>query len=230
MTLLYFVTPAFERVELTAVCLEQRRHVINRLAELGIDAQCVVIADDENLDTAHALGFDTIHQDNQWLGRKFNDGIEHAAAAGAEWICLIGSDDWIDADYLAPLPRPDHGLTSHYYAPVKSDRLATCRVGRQLAGPRVFHRSQLEGCGFRPQRDEINRNTDHSTLTGVGPIDWEIRDVHPLQFVGFRAEPYITSYDRLVRWWGVAEYPDPWTMLARYYPVELVERAQAAMA
>lgn len=230
MTSLWFVTPAFERFEMTAVCLEQRRLVIDRLADQGIDGHCVVIADDANLDTARELGFDTVERDNQWLGRRFNDGMEYAGEHGADWICLIGADDWIDSAYLVPLPSPRRALTSHNYAPVMPDRLATCHVGRQMAGPRVFHRSQLAACGFRPQAEEINRNTDHSTIAALGPLRWLVRDLHPLQFVGFRAPPYITSYDRLVSWWGRGEYPDPWTLLARHYPVELVERAEAAMA
>ena len=104
---MWFVTPAWQRYELTAVCLRQRQWVIEQLADHGIEARCVVVADDENLDIARALGFDVVEQRNdRGLGRKFNDGYEHAARAGATWIVPIGSDSWIDPRYFLPAPAP----------------------------------------------------------------------------------------------------------------------------
>jgi len=227
---LWFVTPAWQRPELSAVCFEQRRRVMEHLASHGVEAHCVVVADDENLDSARALGFDTVEQNNEWLGRKFNDGIEYAGKHGAEWIVLIGSDDWIDPAYFLPLPINGLARTSHFYAPVRSDRMATCHVGRQMAGPRVFHRSHLAPSGFRPQAEQITRNTDHSTLAAIGPVNWDVRDMHPYQYVGFRAPPYVTSYDRLVDWWGTGEQMDPWPILGHHFDVDLIERAREIMA
>ena len=45
----WFVTPAWRRYELSAVCFDQRAAVIKTLAAAGIEAHCVVIADDGNL-------------------------------------------------------------------------------------------------------------------------------------------------------------------------------------
>ena len=56
MGALYFITPAFRRYELTAVCLEQHQRVIDELAKSGIEAHQVVVADDENLDIARSRG------------------------------------------------------------------------------------------------------------------------------------------------------------------------------
>ncbi|HYI66355.1 MAG TPA: hypothetical protein VEW95_05490 [Candidatus Limnocylindrales bacterium] len=230
MTSLYFVTPAWQRFELTAICLEQRRRVIDELAGHGIEAQCVVIADDENLDTARALGFETVERDNEWLGRRFNDGMQHAGYHGADWIVPIGSDSWIDAAYFTPLPRATRTRTSGMYAPVELARLAELRVGRRGAGPYMLHRSLLEPIAFRPAIDEITRRVDSSTVRGIpGPIRWERRDLHPLQYIGFRLPPLITEYDRLWERWGVVERTDPWEQLATVYPIDLVERARQAM-
>src|SRR5688572_14835688 len=124
--MLYFVTPAWQRYELSEVCFEQRRRVIADLLSQGIEARCVIVADDENLDIARSKGFDTVERDNSGLGRKVNDGYEYAASKGAEWMVFIGSDSWIDPAFIAPLPDdpPDLVRSSPAYCAVTPDRLA----------------------------------------------------------------------------------------------------------
>lgn len=227
----WFVTPAHDRYELTAICLEQRRRVIDFLAQHRIEGRCVVIADDENLDTARALGFETVRQNNDWLGRRFNDGIEYAAKYGAEWIVPIGSDSWIDPGYLLPLPNAHVTRTSSRYAAVEIDRMAVLEVSnpRNPAGPHMIHRSRLRH-RLRPAVDEIKRGVDSSTIKGLRNNQWEHRDLHALQYIGFRHPPLITPYHRLKLHWGVRETSDPWTELAQVYPIDLVERARACLS
>jgi len=228
---IWFVTPAFQRFELTAICLEQRKRVIESLAASGVEAHQVVVADDENLDIARALGFDVVEQSNEWLGRKFNDGQEYAGKHGAEWIVPIGSDSWVDPAYFLPLPNPKLTRTSGMYIPVEPTRLAELKVGGVGAGPHMFHRSLMAPVGFRPAPDKISRNTDHNTIRGLRrPVRWEWRDLHPYQYVGFRVAPYITEYDRLWHRWGVQERKDPWAALAKNYDTDLVDRVRMLMA
>ncbi len=228
--MIFFVTPAWGRFEMTAICLEQRKRVIADIAAQGIEARCVVIADDENLDIARSLGFDTVERDNEWLGRKFNDGYEFAGKHGAEWIVPIGSDSFIDPAYFCPLPSWRKTRTSRMYAPVEVDRLGELRVGNGGAGPHMIHRSLMAPKRFRPSPDRIMHNTDHGMLKGLAhPPRWEYRDLHPLQYIGFRAPPFITRYDRLWERWGVRERTDPWQHLAAVFPVDLVDRARDYM-
>ena len=229
--MIYFVTPAWQRYDLTAVCLEQRQRVIEDLARRSIEAHCVVIADDENLNIARSLGMETIEQNNDWLGRRFNDGIEYAARHGAEWIVPIGSDSWIDPAYFLPLPDPQVTRSSGMYAAVTATRIGYLNVRnpRNPAGPHMIHRSRLPE-SFRPARDELSRYIDSSTLAGLSNVQWEIRDLHPLQYIGFRGQPHITPYDRLYRAWGERESTDPWSELATVYPQALVDRARACLS
>lgn len=228
--MIYFVTPAWQRYELTAICLEQRQRAIEELARHGITSQCVVIADDDNLDTARSLGFDTVEQSNDWLGRKFNDGIERAARHGADWIVPIGSDSWIDPAYFLPLPDSRVTRSSGMYAVVETERMAYLKVGeRNPAGPHMIHRSRLPA-SLRPAADEKNRYIDSSTLAGLTDLRWEFRDLHPLQYIGFRQEPLITPYSRLWKAWGTRESSDPWNDLLTVYPEDLVRRAQSCLA
>jgi hypothetical protein len=228
---LWFVTPAWRRLALSAVCFEQRRQTIEELARHGIEAHCVVVADDENLELARAAGFDTVERDNQWLGRRFNDGTEHACRQGAEWVVPVGSDSWVDPAYFWPLPDPDVIRTATFLCTVAPRALAHLEVAPDNgAGPYMIHRSRLERSGFRPAKDRINRATDRSTRKGLdGAVVWGLRDLHRFQHISFRGTPHNTRYDALVRKWGVSEHRDPWPLLAQHWPPELVDTARSAI-
>lgn len=228
---LWFVTPAWRRFALSAVCFEQRRQVIEELAREGIEAHCVVVADDENLELARIAGFETVERDNEWLGRRFNDGIQYAGEHGADWIVPVGSDSWVQTCYFLPLPPPSRARTSRYLATVTADRIAHLEIKpNHGGGPYMLHRSLFDRSGFRPGKDMIPRNTDRSMIDGLGvPVHWEVHDVDRLQHVSFRGSPHLTSYDKLWYYWGVREERDPWDQLAEAYPPALVAAARAAL-
>jgi hypothetical protein len=225
--MLWFVTPAWKRYEVSALCFEQRRWVIDRLAESGIEAHCVVIADDANLEIARSFGFDTVEQNNDWLGRRFNDGIEYAARHGAEWIVPIGSDSWIAPAYLDPLPAPEVTRTATRYALATRTALAELEVLGNGVGPYMIHRKRLPR-NKRPADDHLSRGIDGSTLAGLKGVEWEVRDLHPLQYVALRSnEPQLNPYKHLVKRFGVREQRGGrWDRLARLYPPDLVERTR----
>lgn len=241
---LWFVTPAWQRYELTAVCLEQRRRAIEELRAVGIDAYQVVIADDENLDIARSVGAAIIECPNfasdgdTILGRRWNLGTEFAAREGAEWFVQIGSDSWIDPAFFVPLLDPDGPtLTSTTYAAVLPNRIACLSVSpkalEHAAGPYVFHRSLLEASRFAPC-EERSLFTDTSTVAGIERsngrrIEWQTRDVQRFQYVGFRMAPLMTTYKALKRRWLVRESLRPWELLRLFYPEDLVEQARLVM-
>lgn len=234
MPRLYFVTPAFRRYALTEVCFTQWQQVAAVLAGHGVELRVVVISDDENLDIARAAGFDTVEQNNDWLGRRFNDGYEYAGKNGADWITAVGSDSWIDPAYLVPLPDVGVSRRSRHLAVVTLTRLAQLWVTNTGATPYVFHRSLLEPTGFRPLEDKISRGCDTSTIVGIEyargeRIGWEDRNLHPYQHVSFRAYPHLTRYSRLWAAFGQRELHDPWAALAEHYPADLVDRARRAL-
>lgn len=225
---LWFVTPAYRRYALSALCFEQRAGVIRSLAARGITARCVVVADDENLDVARSFGFDTLERDNRWLGRRFNDGIAYAAQHGAEWIVPVGSDSWIAPAFFDPLPDTSLTLTSRYYALLKRTELAELVIDGDGVGPYVIHRKRLPR-GKRPSADELRSGVDGSTLKGLRNVEWQFRDTHPLQYVGIRAfgQPQLHDYRSLVRRYGVRVHRSSlWERLSRIYPADLVERTR----
>lgn len=96
MKSLWFCVPAFGRYNLTAICLRQLRRTCDLLEHDGIHATAVVIADDENLDSARELGFATVRRDNRFTSRKFDDGIQ---------LALDPDYNPHPADYVVPRQR-----------------------------------------------------------------------------------------------------------------------------
>lgn len=226
---LYFVTPAWQRFELTAVVLEQRKRAMDVLAENEIDARCVVIADDQNADMAESLGMDVLRRPNYALARRFNDGIQYAAQNGADWIVPIGSDSFLDPAYLFPLPDQSKLRSSHLYAIAEAGRLGRLKVRNGVGvGPYMIHRSQLPK-SLRPAEDHRARGVDGSTIRGLRSgwrVEWT--DLHPWQYVGFRSHPQMNPYVKLYRRLGVGEELEVIERLSEYYPPGLVKKAVAA--
>lgn len=223
----WFVTPAWGRYGISELCFAQRRWAMNALAANGIAAECVVVADDENLDLARQYGFQTLERDNQWLGRRFNDGIAYAAKQGADWIVPIGSDSWIAPSYIDPLPDPELTRTSAYYALLTYTKLAELQIPGDGVGPYMIHKSRLPK-SKRPSLDGLASGVDNSTLAGLKNVKWEVRDQHPLQYVALRApgQPQLHSYRTLYRRFGVKEIRNGWGLLASVYPADLLDRTK----
>jgi len=237
VALIYFVTPAWRRSELSRVVFEQWLGVFDRLADHAIQARCVVIADDENADIAESLGFDVLRRPNYALGRKFNDGIQHAAMRGADWIVPIGSDSFIDPAYFLPLPKAKVMRSATLYAIAEPNRLGRCKIRTSKGvGPYMIPRRSLPRT-LRPADDKLKRGVDGSTMKGLRrPLRRQVVDLHPYQYVGFRRpgeppdpdHPQINRYDKLYRLIGVGQESNVAERLSEFYPPELVERALAA--
>lgn len=232
MQQLWFVAPAYRRYALAEVCFDQWKQIAAALAPRGIELHVVVVSDDKNLTLARRAGFETVAQNNDWLGRRFNDGIEYACRNGADWVAPIGTDSWISPEYFDPLPEPHQTRHGRMACVVKLDVLAELYVTNLGVGPYLYHRSQLEHCEFRPSEDRIRRRCDTSTWVGVSEghdIVWDERSISPYQHVGFRGQPHLTKYSRLFAAYGKRQIHRPWQTLAEHYPSDLVERARLAL-
>ncbi len=241
---LWFVTPAFRRFELTAICLRQRAWVCRELAKVGIDATCVVIADDENLATARRLGFYTVERSNDLgLGCKFNDGYQYALDEGADYVAPIGSDTWVDPASLYPenLPRRNEIACSHHYMVVheSGERCLPCWVDPPQPSTTValvFPGALLRASKGRPCLEHIRSGCDGSLIRGLTvdrEISWRYVDLHPLQNVAFQSnETYfgqriqISSYDNFRRRWHPREQATPVAELRKLYPARLVREIE----
>lgn len=249
--MLWFVSPAWRRFDVTRLALEQRAHLCGVLAARGIDAQGVVVADDDNLDIAREHGFETVEQNNDYLGRRFNDGIEYACnEGGATVVVLIGSDDWAHESVFdrlpvenpdPPVPTAEEPSVSWREAPeivagrtitlvdLLTGRLARCRRDRGNGTiPWLIHRAALEPSAFRPIRETQQIGTDQALVSGLGiRPQWVYTDPHDLARVDFKSDTNLNRFDSIVATIGVGPVEtDPWSLLADWYPLGLVNKAR----
>lgn len=231
---LVFVVPVYRRFALTRICLEQLSRTCDELVVAGMSATAVVVGDDANLDVAEELAFDVVRQGNSPLGRKFNDGFEHAArCAGADFVVPIGSDNWIDSRLIVG-HLPDEGtIRAHRLCAIVDDRgerLARLRISYEGGdGVRIFPTSLLEPLGFRPAMESRSRAIDTSMReqlrrrTGKRPT-FVYHDEHPLQIVDFKSpREQLNRYSELVDAFGDGpESRRPFEELSRYFPPESI--------
>jgi hypothetical protein len=174
------VSPAWRRADLSEVVLPHRRWLADELAPHGIEVESVVVADDENLAVAERLGLHALKAPNQ-LGRRFNAGIDHACRVlGADYVCLIGSDQWVHPGPIAAhLPSLGERIgTAAALALVSEDgrrlRSHACTYPG-MAGPRIYPATLLEPCKYRPAPDRIMRGCDSAIARGVAAAEYRLR-------------------------------------------------------
>ena len=247
----WMVSPAWGRFTVTRLALAQRAHLTGELAARGINLQVLIVADDENLDIAREFGFRTLERPNDRLGLRFNDGIQHAAGEGADFITVVGSDDWVHPDLFDRLPADNppepvlstdrpfvswtpgvaEAVTGREIAIVDlaSGRLRSCR-GTSRAGviPWVFPRKALQPCGFRPVPDRQQRGLDGAMVAGLGvQPEWVFHDPHDLCRVDFKSPVNLNTYRNVTAAIGYGDERPAWNTLADRYPAELVRMARA---
>ncbi len=237
---LWFVVPAHGRLELSAICLEQLRRTCDALTDEGLEATAVVIADDENLDTARALGFGTVERSNRWLSRKFNDGIQLACdprynGRPASFVVPCGSDDWIDHRIMLQLPERNRmvvGFKRMSFVREDGLELAPSFVDYEGGcGIRIYPRWLMQQTAYRPADEDRERGCDTSILVNVRKavprLIVEHRDVHDLQIVDFKSPREQLNDYREVRRWRRGTISDPWAELEHAYPYEAIEAMRA---
>lgn len=237
---LWFVVPAHGRFELAEVCLRQLARSCAAITAGGVDCTAVVVADDENLEVARAVGFWAVERDNLQLGRKWNDGYELAGREGAGFVAPFGTDDWIDPAFVLSGDLPEHGQVrcARLSAVVREDaaRMAELRIPYDGGdGVRIWPTSMLEPLGFRPAEEDRDRAIDTSVLREVTiamgrPPAFVYHDLHPLQIVDFKSEgEQLNTYRDCLRYVVGEERRDVWHALAGHFPAEALSEMSAVL-
>jgi hypothetical protein len=243
---LWFIVPVHGRFSLTAICLRQLRRTCDALTSEGIEATAVVIACDENLGTARALGFGTIERDNRFLSRKFNDGIQLACDENhnprpADYVVPCGSDDWVDYHLFLDLPEPDtmRGFQRMSFVREDGRELSTSNVTyKGGCGIRIYPREIVKLLAYRPADEDRPRGCDTSILmnlmhahsaayvagsVSVPELGVEHADSDPLQIVDWKSpEEQLNGYQEVAKWRNRVS-GDPFEMLADIFPAEALE-------
>jgi hypothetical protein len=210
------------------------------------------VADDENLDIGLRYGFRALERPNFPLGRKWNEGIALAGTLGADFVAVVGSDDWVHEDLFKTMPL-DHSPDPDFDSLVEGEPIVwhperpqamtgreltlvdlltgrgrACRVKNRLGViPWVMPRKALEPSGFRPVADHVEIGLDGSLVAGLGTaLSWQFHDPHPFARVDFKSGTNLNSYELIAGAIGEGGEIDPWPALAAHYPPWLVKRAQ----
>ena len=241
---------------MTRMVLAERRWLCDELALRGLQADSVIVADDENLDIAREFGFSTVELGNTDLGAKFNAGYQFAAGQGADVFVHVGSDDWVHPDTfsilrdvdldVAPMPMPTPGnpvvwrrspqvVGQRRIAVVDLSRgvVQRCFVhGRFGCIPWLIPRKALEPEGFAPIGPGHMRGIDGALVRGLSSRpSWLFQDAPDEWCVDFKTETNVTPYRGLAHSLGVGEEEeDAWLMLAEFYPEYLIEMARSLAA
>jgi hypothetical protein len=236
---LWFVVPAHERFELTGICLRQLRRTCDHLEDAGLDASAVVIADDENLDTAHDLGFATVRRNNMFVSRKFNDGIQLAAdpwynRRPVDYVVPCGSDDWVDWRLFTDLPRQNTMVGFQRMAFVREDgaELTVRHLGNEGGcGIRIYPRQVMAKVGYRPADEDRKRACDTSILVNLkqaNAVRIEHRDIDPLQIVDWKSDGVqLNRYDDVAAKHRSELSRDPFEILGGRFPDEALDEMAA---
>lgn len=238
------LSAAWQRFDVTRLVLEQRQRVCEELAARGVDAGMLIVADDENLDIAAEYGSETIKAANSPLGAKWNAGLHHAADSGVDWICWIGSDDWIHPSIFESIIGTEPADKAQIYS---GHRLAICNMQtaqlQRIETPSPFGAipwlldarlvrdaiRRQNGDRIGPLKPNEKRGLDGALIRGLrlGRVNfaWHFSDPTDFRCVDFKTRTNITPFDGLARNLGVGDREDAWETLAKHFPADLVQKA-----
>lgn len=159
---LCLVVPIWRRPSLTALCLDWYR----RLRVPGVAIEIVVVGSEGNasrqLAAAAGGGCHYIEASNELLDRKYDVGFQRAASLRPDAVALVGSDDFLSAEYFAWATAVIAagvdlaGMLDFYLVDVAGRRILRWagyqgeRRGEPLGAGRVFSRRILDAVDWRP--------------------------------------------------------------------------------
>lgn len=244
MRSLWFVVPVHGRLPLARICLRQLRRTCDALIDHGVAATAVIVSDQDTLNTVdpQTLRFGWVRRDNQFLGRRFNDGIQLATdpkynTDPADFVVPCGSDDWVDHRlFLEPLPDADTIQGFQQMSFVREDGREICSAFLDYeggAGVRIIPRELVTPLGYRPADEDRPRGCDTSILRNLRHYHgdsmkvkhWHLND---RQIVDWKtAGEQLNGYQAVTSMRQLATHPDPFQELSAYYPVEALEEMDA---
>jgi hypothetical protein len=238
-----FIVPVHGRLGLSAICLRQLRRTCDALGQAGICASAVIVGDAFELDALgiRGLGFGSVAQDNHFLGRKFNDGIQLATdptfnPAPADYVIPCGSDDWIDHRVFLDLPAADTIVGFQQIGFVREDASELVPVTLNYTGGsgiRIIPRQLVKRLDYRPADEDRPRACDTSILRNIrvefgDDLRIEHRYLHDYQVVDWKTpDEQLNPFDSVVARRPAGDAVSPWEALEGVYPAAALDEMRA---
>ena len=246
MLCLTFVVPVRGRLSLASICLRQLRRTCDALTEAGIEASAVVVCDPDGHDRDvlrpfDSFGFGEVISRYDFTSWKYNDGIQLATDPSfndspADFVVPFGSDDWADHRiFLEPLPGPNEVQGFQHLSLVSEDasEIATTFWNSEGGcGIRIIPRQLLEPLGYRPCDEDRRDGCDTSILCNLkahhgSSLKVKHMHLHSRQIVDWKSPgAQLHSYRDVTSIRRSEAVPDPFGVLAEFYPVEALEEMQ----
>lgn len=141
-----YIIPFYKRHDLTALCFES-------LQKQGCDVYTVGSEGDQSKQLAHKYGFNYLEHENRPLGAKLNALIKTLKEVEFDYICLLGSDNFISDNFTTLMTeyltqsKEDFTTFNSLYFYNQNTRVLTFYKGVTGVG-RMFSRKLVESCNF----------------------------------------------------------------------------------
>lgn len=167
-------------------------------------------------------GFTALLTGNEWLGKKWNDAIQHAYLSGSDYILMIGSDDVISPDIVdLYAPYIDNQVPAFWTQSMLTLNWDTDEIKHfkgykryqnlGIGAGKMISKEALENSKGRPSEEEIERGLDSSIEARIRQDGFEskvIRKPKPYildikgednlnKFEALKGDPKPADYDEL---------------------------------
>ena len=223
----------WKRHALTPIWWRGTRRLIQRFAEHGLTVSVTVAGSEpRHRRLAERHGATWVEAANAPLGAKWNAAAQSAYRSGADYLLIMGSDDFLSDPLIDQYAAALHagwrylGLSGIYFFEPRTGRLAIfsatgARYGAPLGAGRMVHQSLLPDTG-RPWLDCRNRGLDHDMQSRCELPPAKLFAVTPeAPAVDVKTETNLWTFDKLTVAYppshpctGPLNLPE-WSLLAR---------------
>ena len=175
---LAIITALHERYRLTRLFLDYYQRLNVEGVDLGLFCTCTTSEYKMRDLVAEYPLWNASTADNSPLTRKFAASMPPAKEWGADAVMILGSDDFVNADYVRRmLDVPGHvgfvGNRRVHYIDLGTDQLISQwdMAGRPIGAGRVLFRSVLDRMDWHPWLDDETTGLDKSMLLALNAIN-----------------------------------------------------------
>lgn len=179
MSKITIVSAVHGREYLWDMWLRSLRYVTSKMHDKGFDISVVIACSTEReAEYFSKNGCVALVTGNEWLGEKWNHAIEYAWEHDAEYVMMLGSDDFVNPKlidlYLPYIKQknPFFGIERMYILDWEKDVIKEFNgwSGNQriaFGAAKMIHKKALNVMGGRPGREKVKRGLDTYIMTNL---------------------------------------------------------------